>query len=335
MKDVAAATREIVARQRRNWLPLAIPLVVLIVEVAVLTLTVEYRHGLMRSVASPLIVQAILVGVTLLLLLRGSDLARQASLGHVVARLFFVAVNLTAFAALFRLSLTLAKLSSHSGASLADAALWMGLTAVVGMSALLIGSSWSTLRLWIATSWHQAVGTLILGAALAYLTPTIQQLWRTAYWPTLRISHQLLKISHPGEAIFVPSDDGLPRLGLIHKIELIVTPACADMESLAIFFALGTTLAIAGAKNVRWERWLAVMAAGALLLFLANAARLALLVELGNQWGSQWSVRLAHSRFGGILFLAIGAGWLARTRPWWGGENRTNPDPLPHPPEKS
>jgi len=300
-----------------RWLALTIPLVLLVAEVALLTLHVEYRHGLMQWVAHPLIVQAILIAGTLLLLLRGGDLARTADFGHLSARLAFLVVNVGTFVALYGLSLSLTESPTGNAVPLPIAGAWIGLALVVGASALMVGASWCTVRRWIGLTWHQAIGTLILGAALAYLIPDIQQLWHSTSMVTLRVSHGLLGLIHPGQAVLVPSDVGTPLLGLSRGTKLIVTPGCADVESLAVFLLLGITLAIAGGNRVRWLRWIVAMAAGAVLIFVANAARLALLVELGNQFGSQWSVRFAHSRLGGILFLALSAGWLVLTRRWW------------------
>ena len=302
----------------RGWLSLAIPLVLLATEIGALTLSVEYVSGPMALVAQPQVVQAAMIAVALLLLLRGADLAREACLDSLAARLFWLMVNCGAFWLLYSLSKTLAQpAASEVAVSIAAILSWIALAVIVGASAILAGASWDTLQRWTATAWHQAVGSLVLGGAVAYLTPDIQQFWHLLYRPTSKISFRLLQWCHPGQGILDASVAGHPVLGLRPSTQLRITPACAEVESLAVFLLLCATLLIASWPTARVCRWLAATFVGLSLLFFVNAIRMALLVEFGWRTDPNWSVPLAHSRASGMVFLMLGAGWLAITRRWW------------------
>lgn len=306
-----------------GWLAIAVPLLLLAFEVGALTLKVEYVGGPMEMIAHPQMVHAVMIAAVLLLLLRGAALAGVAAPGHRWARIGWLAINLDAFTSLYRLSVALAHPAAESQtASIASALTWIGLVLMVGFSSILVGASWGKLREWISLAWHEAVGSLVLGTALAYLTRDIQQIWHVLWPSTLEISRRLLDVLHPNQALLYPSFAGNPVLGLHGRISLVVTPACAEMESLAVFLLLSTTLLIA-CWPARLMRWLVATGCGLGLLFLINAVRLALLVELGARFGASWSVHVAHSRFSGMLFLMLGAVWLAITRRWWRGVEPT------------
>ena len=302
----------------RGWLSLAIPLVLLAAEIGALTLTVEYVSGPMALIAQPQVVQTAIIAGALLLLLRGTDLARMACLGSLAARFFWLIVNCGAFWLLYSLSKNLARpAASETPVSVAGILSWIALAIVVGASAVLAGASWGTLQRWSATAWHQAIGSLVLGGAVAYLTPDIQQFWHLLYFPTTKISFRLLQLCHPGQGILDASVAGHPVLGLRPNTQLRITPACAEVESLAVFLLLCMTLLIASWHTARVWRWLAATVIGLALMFFVNAIRLALLVEFGWRTDPTWSVPLAHSRASGMVFLMLGAGWLVITRRWW------------------
>lgn len=302
-----------------GWLAIAVPLLLLAVEVGALTLKVEYVGGPMEMIAHPQVVQAVLIAAVLFLLLRGAALAGVASLGHWWARGSWLLVNFVAFALLYRLSVALAEPAAGGiAASPASILAWISLAIVVGFSSVLVGASWGTILQWISMAGHEALGSLVLGAGLAYLTRDIQQLWHVLWPSTLQISRRLLEVLHPEQTLLYPSVAGNPILGVHGKVRLEIMPACAEMESLAVFLLLGATLLIAG-WPVRLMRWLIAVSFGLGLLFLINALRLALLVELGAHFGGSWSVHVAHSRFSGMMFLMLGALWLVATRRWWRG----------------
>ena len=302
-----------------GWFAIAIPVLLLAVEIGVLTLKVEYVGGPMEMIARPQVVQAVMIAAVLFLLLRGAALAEVAAPGHCWARICWLAINLAAFAALYRLSVALAHPADEiHHAWIPRVSAWMGLAILVGVSSILVGASWGTLKHWISLAGYEAVGSLVLGTALAYLTRDIQQLWHVLWPATLEVSRRLLDVLHPHQAQLYPSAAGNPVLGLQSGLRLVVTPACAETESLAIFLLLGSTLLIA-CWPVRLLRWLTTVCAGLAMLFLVNALRLALLVELGARFHGSWSVHVAHSRFSGMLFLLLGALWLVATRRWWHG----------------
>jgi exosortase/archaeosortase family protein len=298
-----------------GWFCLAIPLILLGVEVSWLTLAVEYGSGPMAAVASPLVGQAAMTALVLLLLLRGADLARTASLGLWPVRGLWLLGNFAAFALLFVQSQVL---TDPSLASVARIAAWVVLAIAVGMTALLAGASLPTLLEWTRLAWHQAIGCLVLAAMFAYLTPAIQQLWQKLGPATTNVSCRFLQLLHPGGNVICSWPNGIAELGVHPGARLMITPGCGEMESLAVFLLLGVTLLVAHWPAVRWPAWLAVVTVGGAILFLLNAVRFAILVEVAARaYSSLTAQRLAHSRISGMLFLALGAIWLAWSARWW------------------
>ena len=80
------------------------------------------------------------------------------------------------------------------------------------------------------------------------LTPDIQQVWRHVYPPTIRTTERLLKgTGYQRVASAVSDRSGNPVVGALDVgVVLEVTPACAEMESLAAFSLLGFALLVAG-----------------------------------------------------------------------------------------
>lgn len=316
----------------RGWLALIVPLLLLAGEIGLLTLSVEYRHGLMAAIAQPAFVQAALFAATLLLLVSGAQLAAVATPGWLGIRALWLIVNLACFALLYWLSVALVRLSGNNGSTPMMAVAWLGLALVVGISAILAGASWQTIQTWVRIAWLPALIAMVLGATLAGLTPTIRRSWAIAGPPTAKMGRALLELRHPGQTV-LEFRKGKPILmGVQHarrSLLLYVTPACSEMESLAAYLILSVTLLFARWRTAAIARWLASVAVGLLLLWLLLGVRLALLVEVGLHTQGHWSTQLAHSRASGIFFLAASAAWLLITGYWWQPASRESSNKQP------
>jgi exosortase/archaeosortase family protein len=303
-----------------HWLSLSFPLGLLGLEIGLLTLTVEYQKGPMAAVARPEFVQAAMIAGTLLLLLCGRQLAATVERGWPVVAAMWFAVNLGSFALLYTLSVYLAAIPD---ASIVGVLAWIGLALVVGVTALLICATFNTLRTWLRLAWPSAILAVVLGALVAFLTPDMRRSWHKLGAPVSRMAQRILEWRHPGRSILSLHDGEYPIVGLrsaedsFHGIRLIVTPACSEMESFAVFVLLAVSLLVARWPAASLWRWLAAVEYGLLLLWLLLAARLALLVELGAHTQAVWSQRLAHSRASEMFFLVFSAVWLVGTSYLW------------------
>ncbi|MCE9547064.1 MAG: hypothetical protein K8T25_16440 [Planctomycetia bacterium] len=303
----------------RRWVWLASPLLLIAVEVGLLTPAVEYVRGPMRKLAAPGVADTALVAGLLMLLVCGGELATTGRLGAIWARVVFLILNVASFALLFFLSLALVKPGWSEGVEWSLAAAWAALAGVVGITAVLACFSVGTLVDWTHGQWHRAIGFLIIGASLALFTPDIQRLWHTIDRPAVKVAYEALNTLHGGRGVTYRTDTtDNPVLGVQGRIPIEVTQACAEVESLAALLVLAVTLLLADRRGVRPLRWLVVAAAGLVLLYALNAVRLFLLVEISIRTGRPGNaVLLAHSRLSGMLFLAVSAGLLMATRPWW------------------
>ena len=155
---------------------------------------------------------------------------------------------------------------------------------------------------------------------MALLTPDIQQIWRHVFTPTIKTTEQLLQRSGYQHVIATVSGrSGNPVIGALDGgVVLEVTPACAEMESLAAFGLLGFALLVAGWFQVRRLRLCLILVLGIGLLYLLNAVRLFFLIDLAARYSNaDIAVSLAHSRLSGVFFLGISLLILLTTRSWW------------------
>ena len=293
-------------RTRPFWIWLAAPVVLLLAEVMSLTPFVEFTHGPMQFVGEPLLFSGTLIALASFWLLtaphwRGLGAGGESLSFAGRARRGWLMVHAGLLVAFFALSIDL---NGRQGSELSWVypAVWFALGCGVAASALLI---FVPLPRWIDTlkcCGMQAAAAAMIGIAFVLLIPLARSTWPYAQGLASKMAYTLLGV-FPGEAIHSYDLHRWPILGA-GKVQILVTPACAEMESLLAFLILGGTLLVARWRELSPWRFSVLLSVGVMLLYCVNAVRLAGLVLAGVAFGSAMSVRLAHSRVSGILFVA-------------------------------
>ena len=290
----------------------------LAVEVGILTPLVEFSTGWMALLANPQLFNVFFLGTVLFIVLSIPDLMasqRPQKLKHCLA---WFGANLLFYYALFRFTLILASRFKTGEILWYHAAAWLLLVLLVGISAVLIFLPAKSLVLWSQRSWHKAAGAMILAINFVVLMPDIQRSWNQLHPATIGLSAEMLQACGRTPTTGMASQHN-PVLAIQGQgSRLIITRFCAEMESLAIFILLAVVLYFSYLPRVRFVPWLVVVLCGLLLLYVLNALRLAILVEIAGSWTNpQLAVSLAHSRLSGLLFLGISLLLLLVSRGWW------------------
>jgi len=275
---------------------------------------------LIPSIGIPFVVATLLLGWPRLrqawapegpgLVLEGGPFWGWMLLGHFVA--------LGAFAGL---TSRLSQGSELASPLLADAMVlaWFGaggLTAVLWALAGLSLPSWSSLL--VELRWPLVAGLGVgLGAVVA--GQLALPLWRPLGRLTLQTSAGLLGLIHP-DLVYRPSKLilGTPRF------EVYIAPACSGFEGMGLMaIVLGVYLWYRR-NDHRFPQALALVPLGLVLVWLANALRIAALVEIGHFVSPQLARTGFHSQMGWIAFNAIGLGLVlvARRIPWFSSADR-------------
>ena len=314
-------------RARDAW-PFAAFLLLCMVELGLLTTRVEVQHGLLAQLASPRVASLLLLTAAMVLVHCGGDLVRSSIGEWRASRLLWLGVNVALFVWLFWWTVDLAERNATEELTIAQAAGWLQLSLAVALSAALAFFSCDYLVRAAKTHGPKFVGSFALSAGLVLYTSDIQQLWAHAQSPTLELSRRAIELIEPKGAFVHFGYQGDPVLGIRGGAALRVTPFCAEMESFAAFWLLGGTLLVARWNQARPGRFLVVMLSGTLILFFINGLRLAALVEIAehvDQVGARTAVSLAHSRWSGMLFLALSLLILLGSSRWWRASWEQNP----------
>jgi len=294
------------------WTCLGGPALVLLIEVMSLTPLVEFTRGPMARAADSLVLAGGILALAcfyLMLAGRGSELAQVAQPRPRGRAMFFWGLAHAAlFAAFFAMSLALDAQQHRDSTPWLLAAGWLGLgAAVVGSAYLTVLPAKQMFALLRCCSPQFATAAL-LGVGTILLIPPVRELWPSAQGPLIKVLGVMLD-AYPGHAVSFLDPHGWPNVGVHgvkHELVINVTPACSEMDALLAFFLLGGTLWVVRGSELRPMQYAAVLALGAGVLYLLNAARLYAVILVGlSRGGADAAVRFAHSRIGGILFLAV------------------------------
>ena len=293
------------------------PFVLIAIEVVCLSFKVDFSGGWMRMLASPAVFAIVFFSAALFLMHEGRHLAETIHPGKLRARIVWFLVNLATYWAFFRFTHFL---NAHKAAQFSKpySATWIALALFVGMSVCLTFISWGTLIAWLRPRWDRLLGCVAIGLTLAVLTSSIQQTWIYTAQHTIPLSGRVLEFFGHTSVVAKVAPNASPILGVRPLPQIIVTPNCAEMESLAAFAMMGIVLMISGGTQVHQIRLVTVIAGGLVVFFLLNAVRLALLVQAGY-WTEKTGtcVRLAHSRVSFITFLTLSVVVYLVTQYWW------------------
>ncbi len=290
----------------------------LAIEVGILTPLVEFSTGWMALLANPKLFNVFFLGTVLFIVLSIPDLMGSLRPQKIKTGLGWFAANLIFYYALFYFTLILASRFKTGEILWYHAAVWLILVLLVGISAVLIFLPAKSLVLWSQRSWHKSAGALIIAINFVILMPDIQRSWNQVHPVTIALSAEMLEACGRIPETGMASQHN-PVLAIQGQgSRLIITRFCAEMESLAIFILLAIVLYFSYLPRVRFAPWLVVVLCGLLLLYVLNAIRLAILVEIAGSWSNpQLAVSLAHSRLSGLLFLGISLLLLLVSRGWW------------------
>lgn len=295
-----------------SWARLAGPLALLCVEVGALTPFAEFTAGPMQFLADARLCSGLLFAAVAFFLLAGGRL-RQAEVGEIGSwrrEVVWLVVNLSLYAGLCLLTLKLTR-NGGRGAPLWAAGVWALLVAGVGLSAALVFLRLRILVTWVQQYYREICVALALGAALVPATSLARKLWTRLDGPALALDRTLLEWTY-GESLLGRTREGYPVVGT-RRLLIIVTPQCAELETIPAFWLLSLALLGGCWRSVAKVRWAVVLLLGSAVLYLLNAVRLFGLIVLGSQYSPEVCVRLAHSRIGGICLLAVALALLCLT----------------------
>jgi len=328
--DPASAVRPTLASRSAIALALAGPLLLLGIEAIVLTPQVEFQSGHMVQLASPALFSISFLSLTFFLILGSGELRqviRPISIAH---QLTWLLVNAVAFGLLYHFTLDLDRQIEKLVEPVKwwQVMGWLSLVIAVGLSAWLAFLSEASISEWLWQCWDKAFASVVIAIVFVATIPWIQSLWFVLQGPTMVISRYLLVLEghDPANLVLEVSENGNPTLGVGIGSSLEITRYCAEMESLVLFLVLCALLCLVNWRNVTWRWILPIALFGLAALFLINALRLAVLVQIAGAWGKPFlAVDLAHSRIGSLAFLALSVLLLLSTKRWWyvreAGEN--------------
>lgn len=311
------AVRQLDVRpQVRTWW-LVVVSGMLVAEMCLLTVGVEFTRGGMSYLASPRVASWLMMTSVLGLFLCGRDLlgVRDALSRQ---RWIALAVHVVLFALFCGWTRWLNRQAELSGVAHSLVWLWPVLGGLVILTALLSCFDSRGFVAWLRAHWQHWCGAAIIGGTFVMFVPDMQRAWHWTHPTTIAIAAEVLEHAQAKPAVVGRFSDAMPILGVRGGRGLTVTRFCAEMESIAAFWVLGGVLMIATWRSNRRIRLLAVVLLGTVMLYLLNGLRLAMLVGVHQlNLGGHFAVDLAHSRVSGVLFLGVSLAILLGTARLW------------------
>jgi exosortase E/protease (VPEID-CTERM system) len=200
-----------------------------------------------------------------------------------------------------------AAISSESLAILATLRLCMGVLA-------LALAGWAFFPFRIQRKIVRRTLPLAALAALAMLLVRVLARWNAALWNrsaglTLRLVVILLR----GVSPVVISDPATRVVGTPH-FSVQIASTCSGIEGAGLMLAFSLAYLVVFRRECRFPQAFALVPAGILVLFAANAGRIAALIVLGNLGASNLAIAGFHSEAGWLSFLAIALLFCAAAR---------------------
>jgi exosortase E/protease (VPEID-CTERM system) len=163
----------------------------------------------------------------------------------------------------------------------------------------------------------------VLGVAAFLCGLLAQNQWKTLSRATLEVVTFLLRLIFR-ETVYQPE----VRLVGTPSFSVMIAPECSGYEGVGVITALiGLALWLLR-RQLRFPAALVLLPLGIILIWLANAVRIAALVALGTSGYSELAVGGFHSLAGWVLILVVGLGLIAWANhsPWF--SSRLNHEPL-------
>jgi exosortase E/protease (VPEID-CTERM system) len=255
-----------------------------------------------------------------------SELSALLSAAPVFARRHAVGlcVNLTSYAGLWLLTGELLS-RVESGAPIAPSwlGLWLLLTAACAASSLWIvlprGLPNAVVKRGArAIGFGLGAGVLAWGAGVAS-----GLLWSKLQTLTLYTVYSFLQ-PMAAELVFEP--DG----AIIGTPDFVVqvAPECSGIEGIGLIIVVMSGFLISARERLRFPRALVILPLAVGAVWLGNALRIALLIEVGARWSPEIALSGFHSKAGWLFFCGIALGffaWAQRSR--WLQQAELSPQP--------
>ncbi len=170
--------------------------------------------------------------------------------------------------------------------------LWLYLVRATGMLALYAAGAAAVAASAVQQSWK-------LWKPLSGLTFFLVKLLLAPIFPVLIVQPEIFRIGSP-------------------KFAAIIAPGCSGIEGASLLIVFLTLWLILFRKEIRFPQALLLIPVGVALLLLLNAARIAVLILIGNAGWREIATQGFHSQGGWIAFntVAFGISVGARRVPW-------------------
>ncbi|MGJ5816678.1 exosortase E/protease, VPEID-CTERM system [Paludibaculum fermentans] len=148
-----------------------------------------------------------------------------------------------------------------------------------------------------AVGWGWAWGLAVAGVAAA-ARPSALATWRGSSALTFKVVRFLLEPILPGlTANPATADIGTSRFSVI------IDPACSGYEGVGLFLAFSVAWLYLFRREYRFPAALCLIPAGALVMWILNAVRIAVLILIGHAGADRIAMGGFHSEAGWIAFL--------------------------------
>ncbi|WP_321477545.1 exosortase E/protease, VPEID-CTERM system [uncultured Paludibaculum sp.] len=213
-------------------------------------------------------------------------------------RYHFLAAHMLLMAAFGLLSPHLfAGASSQVSPWVALSWLLSGLSAVIflGLS-LLPASFWLPLLRTVGWGWGWGLAVAAVSTAAR---PAALAMWKSSSAPTFEFVHFLLRPILPG----LTANPLTAEIGT-KNFSVFVEPACSGYEGIGLFLIFSTAWLYFFRREYRFPAALALIPAGALLMWVLNALRIAMLILIGHAGADRIAMGGFHSQAGWIAFTS-------------------------------
>ena len=224
-------------------------------------------------------------------------------------------LTVTLHLAVFAAFLAMSRLLYSSGidgdiAVIGWALLALGVALSAGL-ALIPWAVWSGARRITGNLWIYSAAAAGLACAAA---PLVRGLWA----PTTRSTFWLVKTILSTVVPDLVVQPATMRLGT-QRFSVIIAPECSGLEGIGLLLIFGVLWLVLFRDELRFPRALLLPPAGMIVLYLANALRIAALVLIGSAGARDIAVRGFHSQAGWIAFnlVAFGLSLGARRLAWF------------------
>ena len=243
-----------------------------------------------------------------------------------VSRFRWALVHLVLYGLLIQTSVQLES-SGYTGSVVA----WLFLGAAVGITwAAWFAPTGFWLQL-IAAEWSKLLTALVVAFIALMLANYTESLWTVMSDATFQLSYWFLSlisddvVVQPAEKILGAGD-----------FKVNIAPECSGFEGIGLIVTFIAVYLYYYRDHLYIGRALLLFPVGALLIWLLNSVRIALLVKIGQSWSQDIAVGGFHSQAGWIFFILTSLAVLQLSRlsffgrkAWTDNDSAVNYDHLP------